>query len=173
MDADGDVRCFHLREHSVLKGVEFLRKFDLLRQDAARVESLDLMDVSPEAWATVADGADELLLWLLDRPEGNPADLTWLKALTLTQRTTIVNAQSRLNQLEEVSGNFLAILRLLWAARMAVEMVSAGGMNGSGGKLATASPQPTDSIRIISLPPGPSASVSSDTASLPETAGKM
>lgn len=175
LDAEGDVRSFVLREHSVIRSVEFLRKFDLLRQDISKVESLDLLEMSPAAWSTVAGGSDELLMWLLDRPEegGKPADVDWLKRLALGQRQAILDAQAKLNRLEDIAPNLFAILRLLWIARMAAEMASDGVTNGSGGNSLINSALSMDATLTPSSSSGLSDSASSATDSAIETPGTV
>lgn len=143
LDVDGDVRCFRLREHSVANGVEFLRRFDVLRMDRARTESLDIIDQGSAAWEALAASADDLFLWLLGLkgvPLDTPADEAWVAGLVLSQRRRIIDLQTTLNQIEDIAPNLLAVLVYLQAARTAVQLV--GEMPGDGGKSVSQSPPP-------------------------------
>lgn len=147
LDVDGDVRSFVIREQSVARATEFLRKFDSLRQDAAKADAADLLVQTPEMWEQVAGGSEDVLLWLLSTPVegGRVADQEWVHGLTLSQRRAVIDLQAKLNSLEDIAPNFLAILRLLHAGRMARLYLSDGEMNGSGGRSPIDSQPSTDS----------------------------
>lgn len=146
-------RSFVVREHSLQRSARFLHLLDQAVKQEGQTYQLATEDQEQHLWERVAECIEPVLRLVLSHPQ-DEAEVSdqFLRNLTLSQREAILNAQIRVNRVDDIAPKVMAILVQIHSVRMARTIMD---LDSFGGKFATESLPATDSPPCVSGAPGP------------------
>lgn len=142
------IRSFVVKEHSLKRGARFYELLNLAVKAETETGSLPTEDQEQHLWERVSLCIEPVLKMILAHPSDGQGEVSdeFVSELVLSQREAVLNAQIRVNRVEDVAPKVMAILIQIHAVRMAKLLMetSTGGNFASSWPIGPA-PTPSES----------------------------